>query len=146
MNRQQAVVIGAGKLGCQIANDLSKSGANVTVLDMKKEAFERLNEFSGFTKVGDGTNASILRELGLTENSTLVLTTQEDNVNLFIADVAQLLFGVQDIYGRLADKNKTKLITSESIHPICPFLLSISYFHSLREKGYQPDESGRGRR
>ena len=88
MNRQQAVVIGAGKLGCQIANDLSKSGANVTVLDMKKEAFERLNEFSGFTKVGDGTNASILRELGLTENSTLVLTTQEDNVNLFIADVA----------------------------------------------------------
>lgn len=54
MNRQQAVVIGAGKLGCQIISDLSKSGANVTVLDMKKKAFERLNEFSGSTKVGDG--------------------------------------------------------------------------------------------
>src|SRR5574344_1333583 len=46
LNRQQAVVIGAGKLGCQIISDLSKSGVNVTALDTKKEAFKRLNELS----------------------------------------------------------------------------------------------------
>ena len=62
----------------------------------------------------------------------LIVVTGDDNKNIFIADMCNYMFRIKDIYIRLYDSNKEKLITSENIHSICPFLLSIKYFDSLK--------------
>ena len=125
-------VIGAGKLGCQIANNLSKEGFNVTIVDLTNEVFNKIQDFSGFTRVADVTNPSALDNFNLDTLSMLIAVTGDDNKNIFIADMCNYMVRIKDIYIRLYDSNKEKLITSENIHSICPFLLSIKYFDSLK--------------
>ena len=138
--KNSAYVFGAGKLGCQIANDLSKEGMNVTIVDIANEAFHKLEDFSGFTRVADCRNPSALDSFDLNHANLLVVTTGDDNTNIFIADMCNYLFKIKDIYVRLYDSNKEKLITSENVHPICPFFLSIRYFDSMHGKEGENNE------
>lgn len=139
--KNKVYVFGAGKLGCQIANDLSKKGFNVTIVDLQNDAFNKLEDFSGFTRVADCTNPSALESFNLDDSTMLVITTGDDNTNIFISDMCNYLYKINDIYVRLYDSNKERLITSENIHPICPFLLSINYFKSLQSEESDSYES-----
>lgn len=139
--KNSVFVFGAGKLGCQIANDLSKEGMNVTIVDISNDAFNKLEDFSGFTRVADCTNPSAIENFNLNGASLLVVATHDDNTNIFIADMCNYLYRIKDIYVRLYDSNKERLITSENVHSICPFLLSIKYFDSLNLKEGDKDES-----
>lgn len=128
------LIIGAGKLGRQIALDISNNGENVTVLDSDSQVFSKLEDFSGFTHVGDGTNIDTLKSLNISEKKMVVITTDDDNVNLFIADICSQIFDVINIFVRLSDSTKARIIGNESIHPICPFVLSLDYFNSFYKK------------
>ena len=139
--KNSVYVFGAGKLGCQIANGLSKKGMYVTIVDLNSESFNKLEDFSGFTRIADCTNPSALDNFDLDSAKMLIITTGDDNTNIFIADMCNYLFKIKDIYIRIYDSSKEKLITSENIHPICPFLLSIKYFDSLQSKEAGSNES-----
>lgn len=135
MNKIEVVVIGSGRLGASIARKLCSQGKNVLVIDIKRQAFLKLEDYSGFYEVGNALDIDFLIEQGIKDCDMVVLTTNKDNTNLFLADVCHDIFHIPHIYLRLNDAKKKKLVETKGIECICPFLLSVEYFDDLYKEG-----------
>jgi len=108
-------------------------GENVVVVDPNKASFEKLNDaFSGITIASDTTDIDELRDAGLDSAKEAVITTGDDNVNLFLAYVCCKIFEIPYIYVRFDDPDKGLLIQGLPIKAIYPFQLSLDRFSLLR--------------
>ena len=126
MKEINTIIIGAGRGGNSLAKDLEKT-SNVLIIDKDKNKLARLVDFSGFIEVGDATDISFLRANGIEEADTVVITTDDDNTNIFLSDVCYYLFSRKNIFIRLKDSRKSTLVNKD-VKCICPFDLSISDF------------------
>ena len=128
-------IIGCGRLGSSIALDAYAKGDNVTVIDEDETRFVRLNDaFAGYTEVADATDAKSLEALGIAEADDLIITTGNDNVNLFIAHLADKIYKIPHIYVRFDDPATRELIKGSNIKAIYPFQLSFETFTSLKKE------------
>ncbi len=132
--KNKTLIIGCGRLGASIANKDSLSGKNVLVVDRDPSSFELLSDrFSGYTFTGDVTDLHLLEEAFIGSAKEVIITTGDDNVNLFIANIASQLYHVPNIYVRLDDPGLEILLKGLSnIHAIYPFELSLDNFKLLR--------------
>lgn len=137
--KNKIIVIGAGKLGASIAKELSNRNEDVLVIDLNEVAFNKLDDFSGFTITGDATDLNVLEKYGVKDAKIIIITTDDDNVNLFLSHVCFYIYDVPQIHVRLSDSDKGKLIENTTIKAIYPFNLSLDYFFKAKESG--PDES-----
>jgi len=138
MKRNKTVVIGSGRLGANIAAKLSDLGNDVLIIDKDGSSFRKLSEtFSGYV-VGDATDLGILEnEAFIKEAKEVIITTDSDNVNLFIAHICFFIYDVPNIYVRFSDTDKGKLIEHTTIRAIYPFILSIEDFMEKRVGGIE---------
>ena len=126
------IVVGAGRMGGSIARYLNEK-SNVVIVDRSKEKLSKLQDYTGFYEVGDATDLQFLEKIGIKDASRIVVVTEDDNVNIFIADLCDKVYGVKEIYVRLKDSRKRKLL-DDSIICICPFDLSLNYFEEENGK------------
>ncbi|MFA6624156.1 MAG: NAD-binding protein [Bacilli bacterium] len=126
--KDSVIVIGAGKLGAKLARLLNENGENVLVADKQSDAFYKLDDFSGFTIVGDATDLDFLKSIDIEDSKMVIITTNDDNVNIFLAEVCFYIFAIKKIYVRLSDTDKGKLLENTSIKGIYPFNLSVDFF------------------
>ena len=132
--KNSVFVFGAGKLGCQIANDLSKEGMNVTIVDISNDAFNKLEDFSGFTRVADCTNPSAIENFNLNGASLLVVATHDDNTNIFLACMIAAYYDVPYIIVRVRDEKKAAIITDEKINIISTSSLSLQAYKAIHSQ------------
>ena len=123
------IIIGAGRMGSSIARSLNNT-SNVVVIDRNKDKISKMQDYSGFVEIGDATDRQFLEKSGIKEANRVIVVTEDDNVNIFIADMCEHIYSVNEIYVRLKDSRKRKLL-SNSIVCICPFDLSLNYFESV---------------
>jgi trk system potassium uptake protein len=129
MAQKRIVIVGCGRLGGALANQLSLSGNEVIVIDRKEKAFEKLStEFSGFRIRGDATEMGILKEARLENADTLFAVTTSDNINLMVAQVARTLFEIPRVVARVFDPNRESIYASFGIETISPTKLSADAF------------------
>ena len=131
MRGHRTIVIGAGRLGSTIARSLNNS-SNVIVIDRIKEKIDRLGEYSGFVEVGDATDCSLLEKCGIATADRVIAVTDDDNINIFLADLCTHIYKVPEITIRLKDSRK-RVLVDERISCICPFDLSLDYFEKREE-------------
>jgi trk system potassium uptake protein TrkA len=132
MHSNRVIVIGLGRLGSKIATMSSANGDDVVVIDKSSDSFRKLDEtYSGYQMVGDVTDIDVLHSLHLNQATRVVITTDSDNVNIMIAQICLTMFNVPNIYVRLNDVAKSKLIEHTRICAIYPFLLSIREYERL---------------
>lgn len=123
------IVAGSGRFGSAIADSLSLSGFDVTVIDKNEKSFSYLSpSYGGFQSVGDAADIDVLRSAGIEKASMLIACTNNDNVNSLIAQIASRIFNVKRVFARLGEKDKVDLILGHNIVPICPFELSLEDF------------------
>ncbi|MBP5216750.1 MAG: TrkA family potassium uptake protein [Bacilli bacterium] len=133
--RNKTFVIGCGRLGASIALDAYARGDNVTVIDAEDSSFERLSEaFAGYTEVADATDIKTLAELGMDSALSAIITTGNDNVNLFLAHVMDKVFKVPHIYVRFDDPTLAPLIEGYNVQAIYPFQLSFETFTDMKKE------------
>lgn len=131
--RNKTLIIGCGNLGATIANKFSTEGKNIMVVDTDAKSFERLSDrFSGYTIVGDVTELETLEEAYITSAKEIVITTGDDNTNLFVAHIARKIYDVPAIYVRLSDPDSEVLLEGMDIHAIYPLELSFDKFNLMR--------------
>lgn len=108
------IVIGCGRVGSQLAEGLSLSGHNVSVVDKNPKAFEYLgSDFNGTTVTGVGFDVDTLEKAGIDDCDILIACTQSDNVNLMACEVAKRLCGIDRVIARLY--NPTRLEVYEEL-------------------------------
>lgn len=134
MKRNKFIVVGSGRLGSSIATKMSEMGEDVLIVDMSDDSFRKLQEtFSGYEVIGDATDLMVLENAFIKQAKTVVITTNNDNTNIFLAHVCYYIYDVPEIYVRLSDTDKGALIDGTTIKAIYPFNLSIEEFLRLKK-------------
>jgi trk system potassium uptake protein len=117
----KAIVIGCGRVGSAVAQQLQGSDWDVTVLDEQEDALGRLGEsWTGGFVVGHGMDLQLLREAGIEEADAVVVTTDGDNTNIVIAQAAQKHFQVPTVVCRLLDPARAQFYASRGLRIVCP--------------------------
>ena len=136
--RNKILIIGIGRLGAMLANRASQRGENVIVVDLKETAFERLDDtFTGFKITGDATDIRTLEsDCYITSVYEVIITTGDDNTNLFLAHLCAEIYNVPRVYVRFDDPDKAILISgSPNVKAIYPSDLSANKFFSIEAEG-----------
>lgn len=135
MKRNKFIVIGSGRLGANIATKMSEEGEDVIIIDAKDDSFRKLQEsFSGYEVVGDATDLQLLENAYIKHAKTVVITTDSDNVNIYLSHICYYVYNVPKIFVRLSDTDKGRLLEGTYIKAIYPFLLSLNEFMTLNEE------------
>ena len=77
------VLVGAGRMGGEIAIRLADEGHDITVVDNDAERLEQIaNTVDAMTLLGNGADYSVLSEAGVADADLLIAVTNEDAVNM----------------------------------------------------------------
>jgi trk system potassium uptake protein TrkA len=124
-NNRYIVIVGCGRLGSHLANQLSREGNSIVVIDRDDAAFDHLSsDFSGFRQGGDATQIAVLKSAKLDKADVLIATTHEDNVNLMTAQIARKIFRVPRVLARIFDPKREQAYRSLEIETVCPTLMA----------------------
>ena len=116
-----ALIIGCGRVGSTIALQLHKEGWDVTVIDENEDALSRLGEnWPGSFVVGHGMDTDLLRQAGIEEADAVVVSTDGDNTNIVIGQVAQKRFGIQCVIARILDPARADFYAARGLRTVCP--------------------------
>jgi trk system potassium uptake protein TrkA len=117
----KAMVIGCGRVGSAVALQLQGSGWDVTVVDEDEDALNRLGEsWTGDFLVGHGMDLRVLREGGIEEADAVVVTTDGDNTNLVIAQIAKRRFEIDKVVVRVLDPMRAQWYEDQGLSTVCP--------------------------
>ncbi len=115
------IVIGCGRVGSTIAKRFAAEGWDVTAVDEQETALNRLGEdWTGGFIVGHGMDAAVLRKAGIEEADSVVVSTDGDNTNLVIGQVAQKRFGIDCTVVRILDPARADFYRARGLRTICP--------------------------
>ncbi|MDD2353174.1 MAG: NAD-binding protein, partial [Atribacterota bacterium] len=99
------IIIGAGKVGSQIAQTLSSENHDVTIIDKREDIRQELdNNLDIMTIVGNGANVRILEQAGIKEADMLIAVTRSDEVNM-IACMTAKQFNVEKKIARIRNSD-----------------------------------------
>ena len=130
--RNLTLIIGSGRFGSSLANKYCQSGKNVMVIDKNADSFERLSDnFSGYTFAGDATDIAVLEKCHIDQANEIIITTGNDNANLFVAHVARKIYDIPEIYVRLFAPDSEQFLKGLKVNAIFPFELSVDEFNRL---------------
>jgi trk system potassium uptake protein TrkA len=119
------IIVGCGRLGASLANQLSDKGENVLVIDRDEQSFRKLSQdFGGLTVKGDGTEIPVLNDVNIRKASSVIAVTNHDNTNVMIAQIAKEVFHIDNVIARLYDPDRECVYREFQINTICPVVLS----------------------
>jgi trk system potassium uptake protein len=122
-----ATVIGCGRVGSAVALQLAAEGWDVTCLDEKDEALNRLGSgWRGRFIVGHGMDIDVLREAGVETADAVVVATDGDNTNIVIGQVVQKKYGVGCVVVRLLDPRRADFYAKRGMRTVCPTQTAVS--------------------
>ena len=136
------LVIGAGRVGSSVARKALADGHTVSVLDEDPLSHERLDaglpssweEAGGRFTVGQGIEVDALREAGIEEADVFIASTDGDNTNLTIAQIAQKGFEIEHVLVRVMDPARAAWYAEQGLKTISPTQIAIAQFESALEE------------
>ncbi len=132
----KVVIMGCGRVGSRLAVRLSEEGHDVTILDVRPDAFRRLPaNFKGKKHVGNGIDQDVLARVGLTEADAFIAVTQGDNRNVLATQVAKHIFGVPRTLCRIYDPIREEMYRKLGLETISPTVMGANVLHDLLSKG-----------
>ncbi|MGI5891898.1 MAG: Trk system potassium transporter TrkA [Bacillota bacterium] len=88
----EIVIVGDGKVGYTLAEQLSQENHNITVIDNDPEALSRVTDFLDVIGVeGNGASYDVQKEAGVAEADLLIAATSSDEVNMICCLIARKL-------------------------------------------------------
>ena len=132
------LVVGAGRVGSSVATSALQAGHTVSVLDEDPLSHERLEvgldttweEAGGRFTVGHGMEVDALTEAGIREADVFIASTDGDNTNLTISQIAQRHYRVPHVIVRVMDPARAAWYREQGLHTICPTQHAIEMFNT----------------
>jgi trk system potassium uptake protein TrkA len=128
------VIVGCGRVGSSIAKKMLSEGHEVSVLDEDPEAIAQLEkgetqtweDLGGSFTVGTALEIDALMEAGIDRADAFVASTDGDNTNLVIAQVAQRRFNVPKVVVRVLDPARARWYEEQGLRTVCPTQIAIN--------------------
>jgi len=106
----KALIVGVGRVGSAVAGRLRDEGWEVVVIDESEEALGRLGpNWPGEFHLGHGMDTSVLERAGIADADAFVASTDGDNTNIVIAQVAKQRYEVPAVAARIGRSGRLAL-------------------------------------
>ena len=137
------MIVGCGRVGSSIAKAMLAEGSEVSVLDEDPEALALLDkgqagtweEAGGAFTVGTALEIDALLEAGIERADAFVASTDGDNTNLVIAQIAQRRFEVPNVVVRVLDPARASWYAQQGLRTICPTQAAIEMLEAAVREG-----------
>ena len=104
------VIMGCGRVGSTLAQNLESRGHTVAIIDQNPDAFRRLGpDFNGLTVTGIGFDRDVLVEAGIERADAFAAVSSGDNSNIISARLARETFGVDRVVARIYDQKRAEV-------------------------------------
>jgi len=113
-----AIVVGGGKVGLNLARELLNKGAEVTLIEQRRDRFNAIeSELEYVAQYGDGTELWVLERAGIQRADLLVAVTGDDEDNLLVCQVAREKYLVDRIIARVNNPRNRQYFDLLGIQP-----------------------------
>ncbi len=127
------LIVGCGRVGSTVAQTMLKEGHEVSCLDEDPEAHARLEvdmeqsweDSGGSFTVGAGLEVDALVAAGIERADVFIASTDGDNTNIVIAQIADQRFKVPKVIARILDPRRAKWYAEQGMDTICPTKVAI---------------------
>jgi trk system potassium uptake protein TrkA len=122
------LIVGAGRVGSALAKKALELGHEVSVLDADPLSHERLDQGSteswedrgGLFTVGTALEIDALVEAGVERAEVFIASTNGDNTNLVISQIAKKRFDVPKVVARVLDPARATWYAEQGLETVCP--------------------------
>lgn len=122
----RTIIVGCGRVGAGLAGRLADAGDDVTVIDVRTDAFDRLPEgYSGGAVRADGTDEDVLRRIGIEGSDRFFALTEGDNRNVLAAQLAAETFSVPLVVAKVNDPVRAKAYAAMGIAVLCRTVMMV---------------------
>jgi voltage-gated potassium channel len=104
------VIIGAGKVGYAAASALKRKGVDVHAIDRSEAALEPMREQGVQLFPGDAADRRLLEHAGIHQVSSVLLTTNDDAMNIYLAVYCRRLNRSLRIVSRITHERNVEAI------------------------------------
>jgi len=116
----KAVIVGCGRVGAGLADELDRAGWQVVIIDLTTAAFDRLpSTFGGTALRGDGTDEDILRRAGAEGADLFLALTEGDNRNVMAAQLGIEALGARQTVAKINDPVRAEAYAHLGITTLC---------------------------
>ena len=127
------LIVGSGRVGSAVARAMLAEGHEVSVLDEDPEAIAQLEkardrgweDMGGSFTVGTALEMDALLEAGIDRADAFVASTDGDNTNLVIAQIAQRRFNIEKVVVRVLDPARATWYEEQGLSTVCPTKVAI---------------------
>jgi trk system potassium uptake protein TrkA len=127
------LIVGCGRVGSSVARAALRDGHTVSCLDEDPESHARLEldleksweDLGGQFTVGTGLELEALIEAGIERADAFIASTDGDNTNIIIAQIAHRRFDVPTVIARILDPLRAEWYEKQGLHTICPTKVAI---------------------
>jgi len=136
------VIVGCGRVGSRMAKSMLDEGHEVSVLDEDPGAIALLDsgyerswaERGGSFTLGTALETDALLEAGIDRADAFVASTNGDNTNLVIAQIAQRRFGIERVVVRVLDPARATWYEEQGLKTVCPTQVAVEMLeNAVRE-------------
>jgi len=120
----EILIIGAGGVGRSLAMRLKGRGENVVLVDTDEENCKKARDMGLYAVYGDGGDVPTLKKAGIERARYLVATTDQDNTNLLVCQVARSKFNFtkDKLVARVNDPHNLAAFRDLGIKSMSPIL------------------------
>ena len=120
-----AVVVGCGKVGSELARTLVNDGHNVSVIDNQQKSLDEVSgDLDVMAYLGNGSDLAVLKDAGIEDADIFIAVSTSDELNLLTCLMAkeetrcETIARVRNpLYSREVDFFKARLGLSKIINP-----------------------------
>ena len=120
-------------MGAALATSALDKGHTVSVLDEDPLSHERLDvelgssweEAGGRFTIGTALEVDALIEAGVEQADVFIASTNGDNTNLVVSQLARLRFEVPKVIARILDPRRAAWYAEQGLHTVCPTAIAI---------------------
>jgi trk system potassium uptake protein TrkA len=145
MRRMFILIVGCGRVGSSVARTMLREGHDVSCLDEDPESHARLEvglekgweDLGGHFTVGTGLETDALVAAGIEKADAFIASTNGDNTNIVIAQIAQRRYQVPTVIARILDPLRAEWYRRQGLHTICPTRVAIDMLENAVREGAQ---------
>ncbi len=120
------LIAGCSKAGASLAGQLSEEGHDISVIDPREASQSLLpDQYTGYFTTGILIDQDALRGAGIENCDAVAAVSEDDNVNLMVAQIATEIFGIQTVIASLHDPVREELFGSR-MTTVCPTNIAVA--------------------
>ncbi len=142
------LIVGVGRVGSSLASRMLDAGHEVSCVDEDPESLVRLEaglgrgwvESGGSFTVGQGLEVDALLAAGIERADVFIASTNGDNTNIVISQIARRRFEIPTVIARVLDPLRAEWYELQGVRTISPTGVAIEMLdEAVRDPESQPD-------